>query len=479
MTRQRKIHISKAVVLIAAVPILLWAHVYGPDPGYSGVPTDNGGATCATVGCHTGKANTTTGGISINFPNGLTYTPGVTQTLSVTITDAKEKAAGFQLTARLASSSSTMAGTFATVDTYTQVICSAANLQSFTYLNKDGQSCTAKQPLQFIEHTGTQEVYSQGSGGFENSVLHGLPYTYNFTWTPPSSNVGAITLYVAGNAGVGFPATADGDHIYSTRYTLTPAGAAPSIASGGIITASDFGALPAATEGSWIEIYGSNLGPSAPYLWEGSDFQGNNAPTSLQGVSVTVNNIPAYVSFVSSGQVNVQVPSGAGTGPATVLLTYNGQPGAPYTLTLNPIEPALLAKTSFNIGGKQYVTAFHSDGKTLVAPSSAPQLGTPAKPGETLVIYGVGFGPAAPQGGSVIPPGVLVSVDNSLTNPIQFTIGGASALVQYDGLVQTFTGLYQFNVVVPQSLSNSDAVPLTFHLAGTDGTQTLYTAVHN
>src|SRR5215469_12837521 len=129
MTRQRKVVLAKAAMIMGTLPVLLWAYEYGPDPGYCGVPNENGGAsgaTCATSGCHTGTANDpkNTGSIAVNFPNGMTYTPGVPQTLSVTITDATEKAAGFQLTARQASSTSTMAGGFAASDANTQVVCS-------------------------------------------------------------------------------------------------------------------------------------------------------------------------------------------------------------------------------------------------------------------------------------------------------------------------------------------------------------------
>jgi uncharacterized protein (TIGR03437 family) len=48
----------------------------------------------------------------------------------------------------------------------------------------------------------------------------------------------------------------------------------------------------------------------------------------------------------------------------------------------------------------------------------------------------------------------------------------------YYGLAPGYVGLYQFNIVVPQ-IANNDFVPLTFTLAGTAGSQTLYTAIHN
>ncbi len=459
---------------MGALPFLLWAHEFGPDPGYCGVPNENGGsssATCASAGCHTGTANDpkNTGNVAASFPNGMTYTPGVAQTISVTVTDSTERAAGFQLTARQASAVATMAGSFAANDANTQVVCSAANLQIFVQVTS-GSQCKATQPLQYAE---------QSMAGYTSSIGH-MPYTFNFTWTPPATNVGNVTIYLAGNAGVGNPPSQDGDHIYSTKYTLTPAsaGTAPAITSGGVVSASAFGGFAAATAGSWIEVYGTNLGPATAYTWAGSDFSGNNAPTKLQGVSLTVNGVNAFIDYVSATQVNAQVPAGVGTGPATVILTNSNGTSAPYTLTLNALEPGLLTTSSFLIGGKQYVAALHTD-NTFVVPTTAPALGTPAKPGETILIYGVGFGSSAPSGGSAIAPGVIATVANTLTNPLQILLGGTNASLAYAGLAPNFVGLYQFNVVVPTSLSNSDAVPLTFNVGGNTGSQTLYTAVHN
>ena len=64
-----------------------------------------------------------------------------------------------------------------------------------------------------------------------------------------------------------------------------------------------------------------------------------------------------------------------------------------------------------------------------------------------------------------------------LNTTFQVQIGGVSATVDYAGLAIQAIGLYQFNVVVPNT-PDSDTVPVTFSLGGVAGTQTLYTAVH-
>jgi uncharacterized protein (TIGR03437 family) len=473
MTRRGKIAIAKTAVVMAALPVLLWAYSYGPDPGYVGVPGENGGATCATSGCHLGTANNPAnkGSVKVSFPNGATYTPCVPQTLTVTISDTAQSAAGFELTARLASAPSTLAGSFAATDVNTQLLCSQTNLVVAQQVpNTVPQTCPSGFTLQYIE---------QSLAGFNNSVGH-LPYTFSFTWTPPCTNMGNVTIYVAADAGSGNPPSEDNDHIYATTYTVTPVtgGNAPVI-SCGVITAGAFGGFAAAAAGSWVEIYGTNLGPLTGYQWQGSDFNGNNAPTTLQGVSVKIGGQSAFVDYVSAGQVNAQVPNGVGIGPAAVTVTTSNGSSAPYTLTLNALEPGLLAPPSFMIGGNQYVEAFNSDGSyTLPTTSTLGLNSRPARPGETLVIYGVGFGPAA-AGGIPIPPGVVVTQTNSLINLMQMFFGGTQAVPIYQGLATEAIGLYQFNVTVPSSIANSDAVPLTFNVGGNTGSQTLYTAVHN
>jgi uncharacterized protein (TIGR03437 family) len=250
---------------------------------------------------------------------------------------------------------------------------------------------------------------------------------------------------------------------------------APAISSGGIVSASAFGGFTAVAPGSWIEIYGTNLAADSR-SWTGADFTGVNAPTSLDGTSVTIGSQRAFIDYISPTQVNAQVPSNAGTGPQPVIVNTAAGASAALTLTVNTEEPGLPAPASFKVGGTQYVAALFSDGATFVLPTGAISGVTsrPAKPGEVITLYGVGFGSVTPN----IPAGQVVQQSNTLAAPFHVLFGGAEATVQYDGLAPSAVGLYQFNVVVP-NVTASNAVPLTFTLAGVAGTQTLYIAVQN
>src|SRR5579872_7429571 len=113
-------------------------------------------------------------------------------------------------------------------------------------------------------------------------------------------------------------------------------------------SASAYGGFSAIAPATWIEIYGVNLATiagihSQTRTWAGSDFNGVQAPTSLGGTTVTIGGQPAYVDYISPNQVNAQVPSGIGTGPQKLVVTTFGGASAGTTMTVNAVEPGILA----------------------------------------------------------------------------------------------------------------------------------------
>jgi uncharacterized protein (TIGR03437 family) len=95
-----------------------------------------------------------------------------------------------------------------------------------------------------------------------------------------------------------------------------------------------------------------------------------------------------------------------------------------------------------------------------------------AKPGDTIIIYGIGLGAMTPA----LPIGQITEVSNTLSAPFQFYFGSTLANTIYSGLAPGQIGVYQFNVVVP-AISGGDFTPISFSLGGVTDTQTLYTAV--
>ncbi len=84
------------------------------------------------------------------------------------------------------------------------------------------------------------------------------------------------------------------------------------------------------------------------------------APTTLDGVTVSVNGTPAYISYVSPRQLNVEIPDTVSTGgPVGVVVSYQGQSSIAASLMINPLQPGLLK-------GTQFVVAIHGATGTLV-----------------------------------------------------------------------------------------------------------------
>ena len=303
------------------------------------------------------------------------------------------------------------------------------------------------------------------AGSFTNSAqatptISWEPFSLTFTATASSTVIEFDNLDPPGDSSNGI------DNVVLQQIT------APTL--GTVISAGAFGAFTAVSPGSWIEIYGSNLAGDSR-SWANSDFTGTDAPTSLDGTKVTIGGKSAFIDYISPGQVNALVASDTPTGAQQLTVTNSVGTSTAYSVTVNALEPGFLAPASFTIGGTQYVVALFTDGVTYVLPTGAiPGVTSrPAKPGDTIVLYGVGFGPVTPA----IPAGQIVQQANSLASAFQMAIGGIPVTPQYAGLAPNFVGLYQFNVVVPNVAPGTAA--LTFTLGGASGTQTLNLAIGN
>ncbi len=225
--------------------------------------------------------------------------------------------------------------------------------------------------------------------------------------------------------------------------------------------------------GGWMEVHGTTLATDTR-SWTSADFNGNIAPTSLDGTSVSIAGQNAVLDYISPTQVNALVPLNVSPGTQTVQVTATSGTSPAISVTVNAAQPGLCL--GYTISGTQYLAAVVNGTSTYILPSSANLGGIsyrPAKPGESITFFGNGFGPVTPAP----PQGQIVQQTNQLTMPLQVFFGSAPATVQYAGLAPGFLGLYQFNVIVP-NIPDSDVVPVTFALGNFAGAPTLYTSVH-
>jgi uncharacterized protein (TIGR03437 family) len=244
---------------------------------------------------------------------------------------------------------------------------------------------------------------------------------------------------------------------------------------GRAISAGAFGGYTEAAIGSYVEIYGANLAGTTR-TWADSDFTNGAAPTTLDEVTVTVGGRPAFISYISPTQVNVQVPEGVTPGNnVPVVVRYKDQDRAVGALTIKAAAPGLLAPSSFKVGDYQFVAALHANGTFVANSAIAGVPESPAAPGETLTIYGLGFGTIT--GATTTVAGRIAQGLTSTSSPVQFFFDAVEAQVAYRGLTPGLVGLYQFNVVVPPGLAGGRDVALRVTVGGENIAQTLYISI--
>lgn len=389
----------------AMVPLTLWAFSGGAPGGVTSAPGDG---NCTQ--CHrTNTVNTGDGSVTIEAAN---YTPGQAQTIRVRVAHPTASRWGFALAARLKSNTAQNAGTF-TAGPNTRVAAG------------------------FVTHSPAQT----GSGSF----------TYEFQWTAPQ-DTGGVIFYASGNAANGNGSSA-GDFIYTNSREVTaiaPPANRPSINSGGVITAGQFGGGARFASGSWIEIFGQNFAPERR-TWDNA-FQGDVAPTALGDVSVTINGRPAPIAFANAEQINVQAPEDTATGPVQVVVRRGTEQSDAFNLTKSVEAPALYAPPFLNLTNRQFVGAFFPNSSTFAGnfSSVAGIQSRVARSGDTLIFFGVGFGAVRPPATGAIPiAGRIVRELNQTAKPVRFRFGQVEGTLSYSGLSPGFIGLYQFNVTVP------------------------------
>lgn len=317
------------------------------------------------------------------------------------------------------------------------------------------------------------DILSLGNGG---STI-----TYTFSATPillgqgPQSNFGGCSacLVLSGNSLSG----TEGDGVIefvgtfsSISWTTSGANdengftigvlgvaAVPSISANGVVPINSM--TPAIQQGEWVSIFGSNLA-ATPTMWDG------NFPESLGGTSVTIDNKPAYLWYVSPAQINLQAPEDTTTGPVAVVVTTAGG-SATTTVTLAEFGPSFNLYDHTHVAGiivRHDGSGAYGGGTYDVLGPTGNSLGFPtvaAKAGDSVELYGVGFGPTNPAfpAGQALP----VGASGLATNPIQLVINGTALTPEYAGITEA--GTFQLNLTIPAGLGTGD-VPLTATVGG-------------
>jgi len=219
--------------------------------------------------------------------------------------------------------------------------------------------------------------------------------------------------------------------------SLTPRGVAPV-----------FSSTNAITPGEWISIYGTSLASSIS-TWSG------NFPTTLAGVSVTINGRSAFLSYVSATQIDVQAPDDPARG--VVQVAVETPAGVSTTsVSLESYAPSFSLLDTKHVAGiilrPNGGGAFGGGAYDIIGPTGT-SLGyrtVAARAGDTVELFGVGFGPTNPA----VTAGQAFAGSAPTTTPVQILINNISVTPTFAGI--TSAGLYQINLTIPPGAGTGD-----------------------
>jgi minor extracellular serine protease Vpr len=264
---------------------------------------------------------------------------------------------------------------------------------------------------------------------------------YSATWQP--GNVNASMVITLNGAASGL-ASATAKLYGGVGPNQTPA---PVVAPGGTLNNLNPVVGAALSPGTIAQVYGSGLG-SAPVSTGSAPL-----PMTFDNTFALIGATQAPLYFLSSGQINIQIPfEAAATQQVPIVLSVGNALTVPQMLSIVPATPGVLSQddgpTASAPQNGAHMIAQHSSDYSLVTSSN------PAKPGEYLIMYLVGMGATNPPvaSGASSPSSPLAKVTQEPT----VTVGSQSATVEFAGLTPGFVGLYQINFQVPTGASSGE-----------------------
>ena len=243
---------------------------------------------------------------------------------------------------------------------------------------------------------------------------------------------------------------ADTDGTQSTAtvdVSLTVTMPQPTIMS--VLNAASY-ATGAVSPGELVTIFGTAIGPATP-VGAATDPSSGKLATTIGGVQVLFNGIPAPMIYAASERVSAVVPyEMASVASPLVWIEYAGQTSNAFALTSTTTAPALFTQTWSGSG----------PGAILKQDNSLNGPGNAAAKGSIVQVYMTGEGQTNPPGvtGAItratLPP---PQVTPAPILPIKVTIAGLPALYAYAGEAPGLVaGIMQLNVQIPAIAPSGD-----------------------
>ena len=175
-------------------------------------------------------------------------------------------------------------------------------------------------------------------------------------------------------------------------------------------------------------------------------------PGALGGTSVLIDGEEMPLLFTSPGQVNGVIPLDLAPGAHSMLVLRGDTISTPLRIQVTGPQPALFSRDATGSGQGLIERVSPDGGRSIAEP------GTPARPGDVLVIYASGLG--AVTGEVVAGQASPVSPLAQTVEPVTVTVGGRAAAVAFAGLTPGFAGLFQVNATLPTDAPAGDAIPV-------------------
>ncbi len=193
--------------------------------------------------------------------------------------------------------------------------------------------------------------------------------------------------------------------------------------------------------------------------------------TSLGGATVYVNGAAAPIYYTAAsnvvnagGQITFQMPYNTPPGQATIRVDRNDNGTVQTGNTISvPVQSRVPALLQFALNGSQYAIATFTDYVTFPIPVTAGVPSRPARAGDVLIFYGLGFGATAPPvtEGVAVPGLTNISGCTMVFGESVIPSANVYATPSFCGLTPGSVGLYQVNVTVPAGAPTGNAVPVT------------------
>jgi adhesin/invasin len=171
-----------------------------------------------------------------------------------------------------------------------------------------------------------------------------------------------------------------------------------------------------------------------------------------------MNGAPVPLVYVSSGQINFQMPL-ASPGAASVGVVRDNIDSGTFGVQIAATAPGIFMLPE-------------NQGAILNQDYSVNDPGVPARRGSYVMIYATGSGAVTPQ----VAAGQAAPLNGPLSTTPQtpvVTIGGISAQVTFSGLAPGYAGLWQINAQVPANAPTGDDIPVEIVFGTTSNSVTM------